>query len=222
VRAHRPAGLRHLTSAWGHDRDLGTTAGLGYADPRPSTAWQSAELDFSLASGERPGTSYVRADAVVQWLDPKPMRDTAGGKRVHIAVVDGCPATDRGISGVRNDASAELTRRLLPDRAPRAALICRYFGGSAGPFTVEWQHVLHGTGAHRLAAEVAKVRLSHLDLDGPISCPMDDGAAAILAFSYPDGSDVDLWVHLAGCGGISNGSIDAGPFSSLPSLESFR
>jgi hypothetical protein len=54
-----------------------------------------------------------------------------------------------------------------------------------------------------------RTRLSHA-LDGVTHCPMDDGAAEVIALSYRGRPDVDLWVPLNGCGGISNGYIMAG------------
>jgi hypothetical protein len=32
----------------------------------------------------------------------------------------------------------------------------------------------------------------------------------VLALAYPDRPDVDLWVALNGCGGVSNGYLTAG------------
>jgi hypothetical protein len=51
-------------------------------------------------------------------------------------------------------------------------------------------------------------QLSHA-LGGVMSCPFDDGSAELIALSYPGGPDVDLWVLLNGCGGVSNGYIVA-------------
>jgi hypothetical protein len=36
------------------------------------------------------------------------------------------------------------------------------------------------------------------------------GSAELIALSYPGRPDVDLWVRLNGCGGVSNGYIFAG------------
>ena len=43
-----------------------------------------------------------------------------------------------------------------------------------------------------------------------MNCPADDGSAQVLALAYPGPVDVDLWVKLNGCGGVSNGHITAG------------
>jgi hypothetical protein len=45
---------------------------------------------------------------------------------------------------------------------------------------------------------------------GVVNCPADDGSAEVLALAYPGRPGVDLWISLNGCGGVSNGYIDAG------------
>lgn len=40
---------------------------------------------------------------------------------------------------------------------------------------------------------------------------MDDGAAAIVVFSYPGRADVDLWYARNGCQSLANGHISAAP-----------
>jgi hypothetical protein len=40
-------------------------------------------------------------------------------------------------------------------------------------------------------------------------CPFDDGAAEVIALSYPGRADIDLWVALTGCAFVSNGFIRA-------------
>jgi hypothetical protein len=201
--------LRQTASASAVTPLGGPTAGIGYADPRTSSAWASAELDLGLASGAQPGTSYVRADSIVAWLDVKPLADHARGHRIHLAAANGCPATDRGVVGVHNDAGPDLSEHLLPARPPDAVLICRYYGGNGNPFALRAARLLRGPGARKLAEEVGNIRLGHLD-GAETSCPMDDGAAALVAFAYPAGTDVDLWVKLNGCGGVSNGFITSG------------
>ena len=43
-----------------------------------------------------------------------------------------------------------------------------------------------------------------------LNCPLDDGLAEVIALSYAGRPDVDLWISLSGCGGVSNGYILAG------------
>ncbi len=56
---------------------------------------------------------------------------------------------------------------------------------------------------------MARMPLSHPDGE-VVNCPMDDGSAEVLALAYPGRPDVDLWIKLNGCGGVSNGYITAG------------
>lgn len=56
---------------------------------------------------------------------------------------------------------------------------------------------------------MARLPLSHTD-GGVVNCPADDGSAEVLALAYPGRLDVDLWVRLNGCSGVSNGHITAG------------
>jgi hypothetical protein len=51
--------------------------------------------------------------------------------------------------------------------------------------------------------------LSHVD-GGVTSCPAGLGTAAILAFSYRTGPDVDIWVAATGCPYFANGYIRTG------------
>jgi uncharacterized protein YneR len=49
---------------------------------------------------------------------------------------------------------------------------------------------------------------------------MFDGSAAVLAIAYPNRGDLDVWVTLGGCGGMSNGFIVAvSPQTPLPNLD---
>jgi hypothetical protein len=56
---------------------------------------------------------------------------------------------------------------------------------------------------------MARLPLSHPDRE-VVNCPMDDGSAEVLALAYPGRPDVDLWIRLNGCRGVSNGYITAG------------
>jgi hypothetical protein len=51
---------------------------------------------------------------------------------------------------------------------------------------------------------------------GAVSCPMDDGSAEVLALAYPGRPDVDLWINLNGCAGVSNGSLRSGQRGASP------
>ena len=68
---------------------------------------------------------------------------------------------------------------------------------------------MNAVAARQVAAPLARLPLSHVD-GGVTSCPADDGSAEVVALSYSGRADVDLWISLTGCGGISNGHIVLG------------
>jgi hypothetical protein len=215
LRRHRPHGLPWDGSSGGTSPPV---TGDSYSGPA-GRAWQSAELEILLAPAGH-GMSVLRADGVVTWLDPVPVRDTVRGRRMHVTVTGGCPASDAGYVGVTS-SGADLNRRLVPAAAPVAGLECRYngmngdsgYGGNGGRKGRTWQlrraTVLTAGQARRLASSMARMPLSHVD-GGVTACPMDDGSAEVIALSYPGRPDVDLWDNLTGCGGIANGHIVSG------------
>lgn len=207
LHAHAPRGLRDdgSTSGWGPDGV--NMLGYGYAGPG-SPAWQSAELDIAVASaGGR--SSVLRADGVVVWLDPVPVPDSAPGPRMRVTVAGSCPASDAGFAGVTNRGVGDhdLARRLLPGAAPTAGLECRY--GRRGGFRLSSTTHLNAAQAGQVAAPLERLPLSHVD-GGVTSCPADNGSVEVVTLSYPHRPDVDLWINLSGCGGVSNGYIVLG------------
>ncbi len=231
LEAHPPQGLKSDGSSnGGGPSPADTTIGFGYV--APSTAQlQSPELEIGAASAG-PSRSAIRVDAVVVWTDPRPWPDNAEGRRTHVNVAEGCPASVAGIVGVTNPGPA-LTTRLLPAGEPTGALVCRY-NGSDGPSGAlpasEVQKLAHqawlsATGAALFAQVVSAAPISRTVVPGGTAlaggtgltggtafehagaCPMDDGAAALLAFSYPGRPDVDLWAQLSGCSIVANGYI---------------
>ncbi len=212
--AHPPKGLKPDGSSNEGGPSAGdTTVGYGYT--AASTAqFQSPELEIGAAS-LGPYRSAIRVDAVVIWTDPRPLPDNLPGRRIHVTVAEGCPARAGGVSGVSNPG-ADLTASLLPAGRPTAALVCRY-NGSDGPSGAlpasQWQKLAHqvrlsATGADQLARTVAAAPISRTEVPGSGTfCPMDDGAVALLAFSYRGRPDVDVWVQLGGCTLASNGYI---------------
>ena len=130
------------------------------------------------------------------------------GRALRVTVSGGCPRTDRNRVGVVNQGGA-LTTALLPAGHPTAARICRYAGANGKPFTLRESTALAGAAAAQLAAKVAAISLAH-DSSNPVRfCPMADWAAAVIAFSFPGRSDIDLWVRTNGCTTVSNGWIMA-------------
>ena len=219
LEGHPPAGLKPAGSSTGGGASPSDmTTGYGYT--ALSTAQlQSPELEVGVAY-VGPSVSAVRVDAVVIWTDPRPWPDSATGKRAHVTVAGGCPARVAGVVGVTNPG-AGLTASLLPPGSPTAALVCRY-DGSDGPSgslpASQWQKLAHqarltATGARELARVVDAAPTSRTVVPGggafapAAQCPMDDGAVAIVAFSYPGRPDVDLWAQLSGCAVVGNGFI---------------
>jgi hypothetical protein len=206
LQAHPPRQLAEngTASTWdGHGTSM---AGFSYGGPA-SPAWQSAALEIGVAPAAGGGT-VIRADAVVVWLDPRPVPDNVTGPRARVTVAGGCPGSDAGYVGVSNPGS-RLTGRLLPAAIPAAGLECRYDGMNGRAWKLREDRLLGPAAAGRLASTMARLPLGHVD-GGITSCPMDDGSAEIIALSYAHQADVDLWVNLNGCGGVSNGYIVVG------------
>ena len=204
LQAHRPTGLPENGSAngWG-PQPSDATAGYSYAG-QANAAWQSADLELGVAWASA-GTSIMRADAVVIWLDPVPLPDNAPGPRVHVSVTERCPATDEHLVGVTNQGT-DLKSRLLPAAAPTAGLECTYYGLNGRPWQLRARVILDAAAARRLAATLARQPLSHT-VGGAFNCPLADGSAQIIALAYPGRPDVDVWNMLNGCSYLANGFI---------------
>jgi hypothetical protein len=204
--AHPPRGLPGGGSAQGWARGVPDLAWYSYRGPA-SPAWQSAELEISTAPAGG-GGSVIRADAVIVWLDPRPVRSGPGQHPIRVTLGSGCPPTDAGVSGVANPRGG-LSARLLPPGQPTAGLRCRYDGLNGHPWQLVTAQRLTASAARQTAWSMARLPLRHPD-GGVTICPMDDGSAEVLALAYPGGPDVDLWIKLNGCGGVDNGHISAG------------
>ncbi|HVB26752.1 MAG TPA: hypothetical protein VNE21_02430 [Mycobacteriales bacterium] len=205
VRTHPPVGLTYSDYGTGSGPD-GPSRTYGWSDP-PSASWSSAQLEYGVAPSG--AGSVIRLDALVVWLDPRPLLDDQTGPRLRVTVAAGCPARDAGIVGVRNH-DGELTDRLLPAGTPTGGLICRYFGGNGRPFALRRQTRLDAA-AGQLARLVDGLPLSHAE-PPVLYGGMADGSAAVVALSYRGRPDADLWVSLDGCDGfVANGSIETKP-----------
>jgi len=203
VQAHPPSGLTSNGSGSESDHDVLVEQGFSYVG-----ADGGGQLEIGVAAdGE--SSSYIRADGVTEWLDPRPVRDDADGKRLVATVAAGCPSSDRGFAGVENVGS-DLDAALLPSGSPTVGLLCEYEGMNGKPFSLLTQKLLDAAAASRLAATARAISLSHTDGDVH-SCPMADGSADLLVFSYSGRSDVGLFYLRNGCQTISNGRILASP-----------
>ena len=205
--AHPPRGLPSDGGANGEQSAGVTIYGTSYRAPA-SQAWASADLEISVAP-DGPDATAIRVDALIVWLDPRPLKSGPGAHPIRVTVAGGCPATDQGVTGVTNPGPS-LTQQLLPSGQPTAGLRCRYAGGNGHP---SWHLVaatrLAGPAARQAAGPMARLRLSHADPAVARCLPPADGSAEVLALAYPGRPDVDLF-QLAGCGGVSNGYISAG------------
>jgi hypothetical protein len=201
IRAHPPAGLSKEWQSMGSSEP----SGIGYGD-HDSPAWQQAQLQIAVASLSD-GGSAIRADAMVAWIDPRPLTDDAAGTRLRVTIDGDCPPTDRGYVGVTNPSTGDLDKSMLPAAAASAGLLCRYAGLNGKPrFALSVHQPLTRDAARQLAALISRIPLGHLD-DEARSCPMDDGSVSVLVISYPGRADVDLWYARAGCQSLSNGHI---------------
>jgi hypothetical protein len=178
--------------------------GYEYGGPRSRT-WESADLEVSVAPFD--GGSVLRADAMVVWLDPRPVPDNGPGPRLRVTVTGGCPASDTQIIGVRNPGPG-LARRLVPAGRPAAGLECGYYGLNGRPWHLHRTLRLSAAQARRQAGIISRLPLSHTN-GGAINCPADDGSAEVIVLAYPGRPDVDLWVLTNGCQSIGNGHISA-------------
>jgi hypothetical protein len=210
--AHSPRGLTNIGSSSDGNTRKGLTsmADTGYRGPADK-AWQSADLEISVAP-DGAHSSAIRADAVIVWLDPRPVRSRPGAHPVRVTLASGCPSSDRGVTGVSNPGAKlgrQLSSRMVPPGRPVAGLRCRYDGLNGQP----WQRVatahLSARAAQRAARTMSAMPLSHT-IGGVMFCPFDDSSYAILVLAYPGRPDIDLWIHLNGCQGVSNGHISVG------------
>jgi hypothetical protein len=204
--ARPPRGLPRDGSAQGWTATVPDMVSYSYRGPA-SLAWQSADLEISAAPAG-PGASVIRADAVVVWLDPRPVPSGPGPPPIRVTLASGCPPTDKGVTGVANPGGG-LWRWLLPPGQPTTGRRCRYDGLNGHPWRLRSARRLTAQAARQAARSIARLPLSHTD-GGVVNCPMDDGSAEVLALAYPGRPDIDLWVKLNGCGGVSNGYITAG------------
>ncbi len=206
IKAHPPEGLATAGTMSGTGGPR--VAGFSYA--QPAGAWPQAQLEIGIAA-DGADASDIRIDGVTQWLDPRPERVSASGKRLSVTVAGGCPQSDKAYTNVENEGG-ELDEAMLPTQIPTSGLVCGYEGLNGTPFALTAQRRLDAAAAKKLSAAVGGLSLAHLDADNvPVSCPFDDGSAAVLVFSYASRPDVAIWYHSRGCQSVSNGRIVTKP-----------
>jgi hypothetical protein len=135
-----------------------------YAD-RGTAQWDFAELNIveAVSTSQFGQVAIVQAEAIVDWLDPRPAPDNTPGPRAHVAVRDECPACDTRLAGVRN-SEAPLTTRLLPPGRPTKGLLCIYSWTTRGVTSPLVRKLHLGMApACRLAASAGALSLSHGD-----------------------------------------------------------
>ncbi len=206
VRAHPPAGFIQEGSSSGNEHGM-THHGYAWAGSAPGSS-QTGQLSIGVAGNPADGrVSYLRVDASSQWLDPHPIRDAAAGPRLRIEAGEHCPSDDARMVGVRNQGTG-FDQSLVPPGTPTAGLLCGYAGMNGKPYSLLLRRVLSAADAVRVAEAARGVDLGHPDA-GPHSCPMSDGAAAVVVLEYPDRPAANLWMKTNGCTSVSNGSITA-------------
>ena len=202
-RANPPRGVTPFGGNDGTGSGQDTMYGLAWTgpdDPRWRNPWAQVAL---IASGS--GTA-VRVDGTLTWYDPTPVRIRSMGPTVRVTVKGGCPANDKGVDGVKNETSEELLRALVPASPPTAELKCTYGGMNGRPYTLRASTRVEGAAAIADARAFRRMPVGSTGT-GVINCPADFDQVKIIAFSYADGPDIDLWQHATGCRWTSNGFI---------------
>jgi hypothetical protein len=204
MKAHPPDGLTPAGTASGGGPSGITSLGLEWSEPERAYATElQAEANLQPAG---PHATRVRLDGVGLWLDPRPIPDTRTGPRLRIT--DVCPSRDTGTHGVTNpQPDSALEHTLIGRDLPDGAIICTYSGGNGTPtFGLTHSTRLEGADAVALAQAVTRLPIAHTDGD-VTSCPMDDGSATAIVFTYPQAPAIDLWAS-DGCETTSNGHIE--------------
>jgi hypothetical protein len=214
LRSHPPAGLTLTQNGSGGGSDYQTEQ-FGYEPAKHRADGALRQLQLELTSLDA-STTGLRADGMAEWLDARPIPDTAAGPRMHVRVDGSCPTSARGFVGVTNSGH-DLAKALVPQGAPTAGRVCRYDGANGSPaYRLLSDQRLDAAQAGQLATAVSALRLSHAD-GAETGCPSDDGSAAVVALRYAGGRDVDAWASLGGCSTVSNGWIVAA--GTLPGLR---
>lgn len=115
---------------------------------------------------------------------------------------DRCPPTFGQVQSANGPVAPRIgapgTLGVSPD--PRSALVC-FFGPltSHTPPTLLWSRSLDRFQATALLGVVDARPQHETDRIGPINCPLDNGSAAILRFSYAASPVQEVLVRMTGC-----------------------
>src|SRR3954453_3584870 len=175
LRAHPPVGLTPFSSSTGGIDGKPAYGEVGYSEPSPP-GLDNPELQQTVMPIDD-GTSLVRVDAIVIWLDPRPLQDDAAGLRLRVTRHGGCPSNDAHVVGVTN-AGGDLDRSLLPSGQPTSGLICDYVGLNGNANSLLHATRLGADAARRLSAVVDTIDLAHPN-GGFTSCGADDGSYTV-------------------------------------------
>jgi hypothetical protein len=208
--AHPPSGVTMSGTMSGSDNGV-RSQGFTYFAKRGVEEGQS-QLEIGIVAA-RAGHASIRADGIVVWLDPTPIKDNFRGARVRLTVAQGCPQTlPADVEDVTNDRhQADLKSRLVPNEKPAGSLECDYFQSFGAQAVLSTQKRLDATEATAVALSLFERDPSHPD--GEISscgAGIGEQQLEVLVFSYSDRADVDIWSSGGAgiCGGTSNGVIN--------------
>ncbi len=128
---------------------------------------------------------------------------------IRVIVAGGCPSTVGQAQDVENIGRWPASEMVPGD--PTGGLVCRYgpLANSPGIHPYLYRSTVLDLGdADRLTSLLDRISTAP-PAPGPVSCPEDSGSFTILAFSYPDGPDADVWYSDSGCPTLDNGRIGA-------------
>jgi hypothetical protein len=141
--------------------------------------------------------------------------------QIRVTLASGCPSTLLNALDVHNGGD-DLTDRFTPPH-PTTGLVCRYnFTADRRQGVVLYRQArLTAAQADPLADKLNRI-LTGTETGHAHSCPEDPGpVVTILAFGYPQHSDVDIWFGESGCQALDNGHRGADSVANPPFFQGF-
>lgn len=170
----------------------------------------------SARSSWAPGATLLAALSVIAVGCPVAAQSSAiwqihrPGPTVRVTTAGGCPTSLGSATDVRNRGPWQA--KMLMPPSPSRGLICRYsaYLGAAqrSSTAARYRRVRLGRAAARHLARV----IAGIDTrppKGKFSCPAGFDSATIIAFSYGNRPDADLWYSDTACQTLDNGRIGA-------------